>query len=37
MPIPYMGSKSKSASRIVNVIEAYTPNNSKIVVDLFTG
>lgn len=37
MPLPYMGSKRKSASRISNVIEAYCPNNAKILVELFTG
>lgn len=37
MPVPYMGSKRKSASRISNVIEAYCPYNAKILVELFTG
>jgi len=37
MAIPYMGSKNKSASKIVNIIEEYCKsNNSKIIIDLFT-
>lgn len=35
--VPYMWSKNKSASRIVNVIEAYVPDNNKTVIELFTG
>jgi site-specific DNA-adenine methylase len=35
--LPYMGSKNKSAFKIVNVIEAYCPNNNKTVIELFTG
>lgn len=35
MPLPYMGSKNKSCSKIVNVIEAYYPNNNKKVFELF--
>jgi hypothetical protein len=36
MAIPYMGSKRKSASKIVNIIEANCDCSSKKVIDLFT-
>jgi len=36
MALPYMGSKRKSASKIVNIIEAYCPDNNKQVIELFT-
>lgn len=32
-----MWSKNKSCSRISNIIEAYCPNNSNTIVELFTG
>ena len=35
-PCPYMWGKSKSASKILNLIEAYCPDNNKIIIDLFT-
>lgn len=37
MPVPYMWSKRKSCHNIANTIEAYCPNNDKILVELFTG
>lgn len=37
MALPYMWSKRKSASKIVNIIEAYCPDNEKLVIELFTG
>jgi adenine-specific DNA methylase len=37
MPIPYMWSKNKSCFQIANIIEAYCPNNDKLLVELFCG
>jgi len=37
MPIPYMGSKGKSAMHIYNVINAFTKDRKEdLLVDLFT-
>ena len=37
MPLPYMWSKNKSASKICNIIKLYTKDSDKILIDLFCG
>lgn len=36
MPVPYMGSKRGSASKIISIIKAYEPDNNEIY-DVFCG